>query len=136
MKELEKLKDIKDIVPIEDYSLYILIAIIFFALFLILLITYFLKRNKIKSKPTKKELAYKRLKQLNLDNDDAKKVIYTISLDGVIFLNDDNQYIYNQIQKKSMEYKYKKNVKQLNNSIKKLIKQYINSIKVGNKDGK
>ena len=136
MQKLDKLRDIKDIIAVEDYSLYILIAIIFFTIFLIIVVTYFLKKERIKPRLSQKELAYKRIKQLDLVNNDVKTIVYTISIDGKLFLDENNKKLYENIQKRTIEYKYKKDINKLDKSTIDLIKQFINSIKVGKKDDK
>ena len=128
--DLDKLKDIKDIVPVEDYSLYIIIGIVFFSIFLIIVFTYFFTKIKIKPKPTKKELAFKKLKQLDLEKDDTKKIVYTIAIDGEMFVNSTNEALYNDIVDKSSKYKYKKDIDSLDKEIKDMIKKFIKTIKV------
>jgi len=128
---LDKLKDIKDIVPINDNSMVILIAIIFSTIALIIIVTYLLKKDKIPPRPTKKQLLYKKIKNLDLNRDNIKDIVYTITIDGALFLDEKNQDLYDNIQKKVEKFKYKKDIESLDKETKDLIKQFISSIKVG-----
>ncbi len=135
-KNLDKLKDIKDIVPITDHSMFVLIGIIFFVFILIMVVTYILKKDTLPPRETKKQLIYKKIKNLNLNNDKTKDIIYTITIDGRLFLDINNQNLYDEIQKRTEKFKYKKDIESLDNRTKELIKQFISSIKVGKIDGK
>jgi len=128
MNKLDKLKDIKDIVEVTDYSLYQLIAIVITFLLILIVTTYLYKNRITKTKqPSKKQLALKRLKELDFTN--TKDVVYSFSLDGYIFVNESNQEKFNQIEKELEQYKYKKDIQPLEQNIITQIKEFIKGIK-------
>ena len=132
-KELEKLKDIKPNVAIDDNSLYLLIAIIA-AVLMLIIIAYFIFKPKRKRKPTKKELAFKRLKEIDLNN--SKEALYRVSIDGAMFVNESNKRLFEEIERDGVEYKYKKETKELSKDLRQKIESFISSIKLERKDDK
>ena len=127
-----QLKDIKDIVVIEDYSLYYLLFLVF-VVFLIVSIIIYKKMTKItKSKqPTKREIAISKLQALDLDDDDTKDIVYTISIEGALVIksNKELEDRFEQLQQLIEPYKYKKETIILDNDIKSYIKEFIKDIK-------
>ena len=128
MNNLEKLKDIKSIVEVVDYSLYYFIIIIFIFILGIIFISYkYMTRVKKTKQLSKKQLALKGLK--NLDFNDTKKVVYSLSVDGYMFINKKNKDKFENIEKKLEEFKYKKDIEKLPNKLEKEIKQFIKELK-------
>jgi hypothetical protein len=128
MNNLEKLKDIKSIVEVVDYSLYYFIIIVFILILGIIFISYkYMTRVKKTKQLSKKQLALKGLK--NLDFNDTKKVVYSLSVDGYMFINKKNKDKFENIEKKLEEFKYKKDVEKLPNKLEKEIKQFIKELK-------
>jgi flagellar biosynthesis/type III secretory pathway M-ring protein FliF/YscJ len=131
-KILSQLRDIKDIVIIEDNSLYQLMSI-FGAILLLLIIIFLIYKKMTKitktKQPTQLELAKKRLKELDLDDDrvdNTKHIAYTFSIDGALFLNDENKIQFEQINNILEKYKYKKTIEPMSDEIKSQIKEFIN----------
>lgn len=127
-KTLSQLKSIKPIVTVPDNSLYILIAIIAAVLLLVAYLAYrYFTRVKRSRKLSTKELALKRLKAL--DFNDTKGVVYTFSVDGSLFVNEQNRESFNSIEKELEPYKYKKEVEKLPQDLEEHIKQFIQGVK-------
>jgi len=128
MDKLSQLKDIKPIVDIPNSDLHILIAIVSFLLLLIIVGLYkYFTRIKKPKKATPKQLALKRFK--NLDYDDTKEVVYCFSVDGSLFLTEQNKDQFKTIEKELEQYKYKKDVDPLTNEIKSKIKIFLKGLK-------
>jgi len=128
MDKLSQLKDIKPIVEVPDSSLYILLAIVGFILSLIAigLYKYFTRIKKTKTS-TPKQLALKRLKNLNYTK--TKEVVYSFSVDGSLFLDEKNRDQFDAIEKELEQYKYKKDVEPLSNEIMTKIKEFIKGLR-------
>jgi len=125
---MKGLKDIKSIVEIPDISLYILIGLIIFALFIVVFFIYKYKTRIKKSKQkTKKEIALEYLK--NLDYLDVKDVAYSFSTYGYIFLNEKNKEDFENLEQQLEKYKYKKEVKTLNEELKTKIQEFIGGLR-------
>ncbi len=125
---LSQLKDIKGVVAVPDNSLYIFIAIIASILLLLGFILYkYFTRVKRSKKATPKELALKRLK--NLDFTNTKEVVYSFSVDGYNFVNDNNRAEFEAIEQALEPYKYKKETQTLPKELVERIKNFIKGIK-------
>jgi len=125
---LEQLRDIKPIVMIPDYSLYYLFALIAFVLVLIAIIIYKYKSKIRKTKqPSEKELLLEKLN--NLDYTNTKEIAYSFSVDCKHFLDEQNQEKYDEIEKKLIQYKYKKEVEPLSKELEQNIKEFIKGLK-------
>jgi len=98
---------------------------------LLLLALFFYKRGKKKYrfKLTPKELAKERVK--NIDYTDAKSVAYIFGEDVALFVDDKNRQKYKELEQKLAEYKYKKDVPELDKSLEKEIKDFIRGIRWG-----
>jgi len=128
MNAIQGLKDIKDIVEVPDYSLYFLIAIISVILFSIAYLIYlYLTRIKKTEVKTPKEIALQNLK--NIDFSDVKKVAYTFSVDGFLFIDDKNRDEFEMIEKDLQQYKYRKKVNDLDEKLKERIVKFIKALK-------
>jgi hypothetical protein len=125
---LDKLKEIKPIVEVTDFSFYYFITIIFISFIIIafVLYKYFTKVKKTK-KLTQKQIALKRLKNLNFK--DVKNIVYSFTVDGFLFINDKNRDKFKTLEEKLEQYKYKKDIQNLPNKLKNEIKQFIKGLK-------
>ncbi len=125
---MEGLRDIKDVVEIHEYSLWIFLSLVAAVLLATWILYYFYKnRRKRRKKPTKRELALKRLKEI--DFDDTKGAVYTFSVDGDIFLNEENRDKFKEIENILQRYKYQKDAPKLQKSEKEMIKEFIKGLK-------
>jgi len=118
MNELLKLKDIKPNVPVQIHTnnSYIWIFIIFFSIFVIFLIAVIIKKY-LKTKKEKQEL----LKLIN----NPKKFAYEFTKRAKKFKNKKNEKLFDEINLKLSEYKYKPKVKNIDEKTISLIKQYL-----------
>lgn len=124
---MEKLKDIKDIVEVQDYSLYLFISLILVVFILIFLFLYFLKKRKKRKKPTQKQIALKKLKELNYNH--TKNTVYTFCENFIFFVDEKNKIAFENLEKSLEKYKYKKDVDNLSQELKDEIKNMIKVIK-------
>ena len=125
---MQGLRDIKDIVEVHEHSLETLIAVVVITLLLLAVIFYLYKnRRKRRKKPTKRELALKRLQ--NIDFDDVKSAVYTFSVDGFGFTNEENIDEFKKIEKLLESYKYKKAVPALDEKTEEMMKSFIKGLK-------
>ncbi|NOX16087.1 MAG: hypothetical protein GXP61_08705 [Epsilonproteobacteria bacterium] len=121
-----KLRDIKGIVEVSDYSLYYLIALIILALLIIAVIVYILVQPKKSKKATSKEIALKKLKEINYDN--SKEIAYIFTLNIPFFINDKNRQKIDETLKKLEIYKYKKETLDMDENLKNDILQIIKEV--------
>ena len=108
------LKDIKPDVPIPSHHYFLYITIFIIILISLSLILYLRKKVKIKKE---KELLFSLIdnpKQFAYEFKKAKK-----------FINKKNETLYNEIEKRLKNYKYKKKVSSIDEETKKLIKQFL-----------
>jgi hypothetical protein len=125
---VDGLRDKKDIVEVTEYSFETLIAVIVFSLILFAIFVYLYKNRRIRrKKPTKKELALKRLK--SIDFDDVKSAVYSFSVDGFLFTDDSNIDEFKKIEDKLKGYKYQKDIPLLENSTKEMMREFIKGLK-------
>jgi hypothetical protein len=125
---MEELKDIKGIVEVTEYSFETLIALLFLLLVLLGMSLYlFINRRKRRKKPTPKEMALQRLKNINYHH--TKEVAYCFSSDAFLWIDKQNQETFEQIEKALVPYKYKKEIPPLEESLKVRIKRFIKGLK-------
>ena len=125
---MEGLRDIKDVVEVQEHSLAMLIALIATVLFFLGVALYLFKnRRRRRKKPTAKELALQKLR--NLDYRDPKEVVYTFEAEGELFTNEKNQEDFNKIKKALEIYKYKRDVPLLDEVLKEQIEQFIKGLR-------
>lgn len=125
---MDSLRDIKDIVRI-DYNIefYIIIALVIFVFLILFLFLFFKQRKKKKKKVSKKEIAYKNLKNINFSN--TKNAVYNFSEHFIYFLNEENEQKFYELEKKLLVYKYKKDIEELSKILENEIKNLIKDIK-------
>jgi len=119
MNELLKLRDIKPIVEIPLHQQNSFNYMMFIVLFLILILTVILIlfiRKHLKIKKEKEEL-------LSLINN-PKKFAYEFKK-AKKFAKNKNKELFEEIQKRLINYKYKKNVNPIDEETKKLIKEFL-----------
>lgn len=124
---MQELKDIRGLVDIPDYTVYLwwLLALIL-VVFIVFLLLKFLKKPMYKiTILSKKELAFKALKDLNFS--DTKDVVYTFTQNFAYFDNSDE---INEFVKNLSIYKYKKDTPNLSSSDKEYIQNFIDGIKL------
>ncbi|MCF6172647.1 MAG: hypothetical protein L3J44_02540 [Campylobacteraceae bacterium] len=121
-----KLRDIKGIVEVSDYSLYYLIALIVLALLIVAVIIYLVTQPRKSKKPTSKEMAAKKLKNINYKN--SKEIAYVFTLNVTFFTNEKNRQKIDKILEKLEIYKYKKVTPNMDENFKNRIKQIIKEV--------
>lgn len=125
---MEGLRDIKDIVEIHEYSFWIFLSLIIAGLLLTWTVYYLYKnRRKRRKKPTKRALALKRLKEI--DFDDTKSAVYGFSVDGNIFVTEENMDMFKEIEQRLEKYKYQKDTQKLEAKDKEMITEFIKGLK-------
>jgi len=125
---LQGLRDIKDIVEVHEESLLIFIGVIILFLIVLFFAYYLYKNRRIRrKKPTKRELALKRVKNINFD--DVKNAVYTFSVDGFLFTDENNIDKFKKIEKELEKYKYQKDVPSLDENLKKMMQEFIKELK-------
>ena len=125
---MEQLRDIKDIVEVHEHSLETLIGITVLSLLILGVLFYLYKnRRKRRKRLTPKEIALNSLKSIDYNN--PKEVAYRFTTDGSLFINENNQKEYRDIEKELLVYKYKKDVPQLDKGLENRIKEFIKELK-------
>lgn len=125
---LAQLKDIKSVVEVPDSSLYIFIALSLLLLALILYGLYrYFRRVKRSKKLSAKELAYKRLK--DIEGKSTKELLYSFSVDGSLFLNDTNRAEFEAIERELEPYKYKRESEEIPEELLERVKKFIKGVK-------
>jgi len=125
---VEGLRDIKGIVEVHEYSLQILVGAIMIGLLVLGLLFYLFKnRRKRGVKLSKKEMALERLK--DIDFSDTKNVVYTFSVEGALFKDENNASAFEDIEKALTPYKYKQEVPEIEEALKEKIKAFVRSLR-------
>jgi hypothetical protein len=119
MNETNELKihDIKDIFEIPDYSIFMFYSLIFLGLLVLLLIILFIIRYFKNKKPNKRKEYFQILK--DIDYSQSKSSAYTISrYIRLLAKNERENILADELIELLQEYKYKKDVKQIDDNIK------------------
>ena len=125
---MEQLRDIKDIVEVHEHSLETLIGITVLSLVILGVLFYLYKnRRKRRKRLTSKEIALNNLKSIDYSN--PKEVAYRFTTDGFLFVNENNEKEYRDIEKELLVYKYKKDVPSLEKGLENRIKEFIKELK-------
>ncbi len=129
MDELKNLRDIKDIVVVDTFNPLWIVAIAFFIIVAILLIFYFKRgsRKKYKFKLTPKEISWKNIQ--NIDFNNPKDIAYIFSEDVSKFVNENSIDEYKNILKELEQFKYKKEIPNMNKDLQNRIKEFIRGLK-------
>ena len=129
MDELKNLRDIKDIVVVDTFNPLWIVAIAFFIIVVILLIFYFKRgsRKKYKFKLTPKEISWKNIQ--NIDFNNPKDIAYIFSEDVSKFVNENSIDEYKNILKELEQFKYKKEIPNMNKDLQNRIKEFIRGLK-------
>ncbi len=121
----------KDIQPIEtipvDFTLYFSLITICILIFSFIL--YLLTKNKT-VKLTQKELTIKKLKSIDFNNFDTKKIIYNFTIYGKESLDTKYKEKFEKILCELEPYKYIKDSKQLTTKVQNSMKNYIKDIEL------
>ena len=124
--DLTKFKDIQESQVIQiDFTLYFIVITICILIFSIVL--YFLTRKKT-IKLTKKEIMLKKLKSIDFQSMNTKKIVYDFTIFGKLSIQEEDQNSFDKIQEKLKPYKYINENKKLDIELINLMKQYIKSI--------
>ena len=128
---LEKLREIKGIVEVHESSLenlIILIALLILGILVVGGLLYFYKnRRRRRKRLSPKEVALERLRNINYR--DSKEVAYTFSTDGYLWVNENSEEEFRDIEKELIVYKYKKEIPELTDELKARVKKFIEEIK-------
>lgn len=114
---LSKLHDIKELERIPDNSIFIFSILVFLAILVLLLITFFIIKLFKNRKTNDRKKYYEILK--NIDFNDSKKSAYDITKYArLLASNDREKRLCEELIEELENYKYKKNVDDIDNSIK------------------
>ncbi len=118
------LKDIKPNVVIIDWQWYMFLVFITAIFIFLIFLGYKLYSNR--KKDYKKAL----IKKLtNLPFEDAKKTAYEFTTLGRMFVNEENEKLFEEIEKELEKYKYRPQVPPLDKEIKEKIEKFIRTLK-------
>ena len=124
-----KIHDIKNLVDIPDYSLYIYMFLWIIGIVIIFIILFILIRFFVTRKKNKKKEYYKILK--NIDLSDPKKAAYEITKYArLISQSNREKKLSNELIDELESYKYKKDVKPLDDNFKILFGRFMDNIDV------
>ena len=129
MMENIKIHDIKSLVEIPDFSIYIYILLISVAVFLVLLLLFLIyKIIKNRKKDFRKEY-YKILEEV--DFQDSKQCAYTITkYTRLLAVSQREKKLAEELIDELEQYKYKKDVKEIDEDIKILFSRFMDSVDV------
>lgn len=129
MMENIKIHDIKSLVEIPDFSIYIYILLISVAIFLVLLVLFLIyKIIKNRKKDFRKEY-YKILEEI--DFQDSKQCAYTITkYTRLLAVSQREKKLAEELIEELEQYKYKKDVKEIDEDIKILFSRFMDSVDV------
>ncbi len=129
MMENIKIHDIKSLVEIPDFSIYIYILLISVAIFLVLLLLFLIyKIIKNRKKDFRKEY-FKILEEI--DFQDSKQCAYTITKYArLLAVSQREKKLAEELIDELEQYKYKKDVKEIDEDIKILFSRFMDSLDV------
>jgi cell division protein FtsI/penicillin-binding protein 2 len=117
LNNLDKLKDIKPIIDIPDYSFYLFCLLIGLIFLLFIFIFYKIYKFFINKKSDEKTISLNALK--NIDFTNPKQNAYDITYHGRVVATDNrSKKILADLNKKLSNYKYKKNIENIDEDIK------------------
>lgn len=120
--------DIKNLETIPDISLYIFILIIILGIFLFLTFLYFIYKL-FKKEKSDKYFYYNELK--NIDFTNSKEAAYKITKYGKKLISQDREKkLYEELIHELEEYKYKKNVKEIDIKVMQKFEIFMDSLDV------
>ena len=105
---MQGLKDIKGLIHISSNSLYVWMGLTVVLMFLVVFYFFKIWQNKAlkkRKKPSVKELAYNKLKNINFS--DAKESAYNFTQNFIYFLDENNYLKFKELEQKLEIYKYK-----------------------------
>lgn len=129
MMENIEIHDIKSLVEIPDFSIYIYILLISVAVFLVLLLLFLIyKIIKNRKKDFRKEY-YKTLEEI--DFKDSKQCAYTITkYTRLLAVSQREKKLAEELIDELEQYKYKKDLKEIDDDIKILFSRFMDSVDV------
>ena len=114
---LSKLHDIKELEKIPDNSIFIFSILLFLTILILLVITFFIIKFFKNRKKSDRKKYYELLK--NIDFNDSKKSAYEITKYARLLANNEREKkLCEELIEELEKYKYKKNVDNINNTIK------------------
>lgn len=114
---LSKLHDIKELEKIPDNSIFIFSILLFLTILILLVITFFIIKIFKNRKKSDRKKYYELLK--NIDFNDSKKSAYEITKYARLLANNEREKkLCEELIEELEKYKYKKNVDNINNTIK------------------
>lgn len=115
--KLSKLHDIKELEKIPDNSIFIFSILLFLTILILLVITFFIIKIFKNRKKSDRKKYYELLK--NIDFNDSKKSAYAITKYARLLANNEREKkLCEELIEELEKYKYKKNVDNINNTIK------------------
>ncbi|NVJ54706.1 MAG: hypothetical protein HWD90_13560 [Campylobacteraceae bacterium] len=129
MIENIKIHDIKSLVDIPDFSIYIYILLIIIAIFLVVSFIFLIYKIFSNRKKDLRKEYFKILEEI--DFDDSKKAAYTITKYSRLLADSPREIkLSEELIDELEEYKYKKNVKELEHNIKMQLSRFMDSVDV------
>lgn len=124
-----QIHDIKDIVKIPDYSIFIFYFLIFLAVLALFIVIVFIIKYFKNKKPNMRKEYCKILK--DIDYSQAKTSAYTISkYVRLLAKNERENILADELIELLQEYKYKKEVKQIDDNIKAKLSTFMDVVDV------
>jgi len=114
------IRDIKPNVEIVDINFYLFL---FFFTFVVAVLVILIYKFLTQKKPSIKQKAYEEIK--NFDYTDSKKVAYSFKELAKPLINEENEKLYEEINKDLEQYKYKPNVPAISDETIKKIEQFL-----------
>ena len=126
---LAKLHDIKELEQIPDNSIFIFYFLIFIAIILIVIFIFFIIKLFKNRKKSDRKKYYEILQ--NIDFENSKESAYIITkYSRILAINEREKRLSEELIEELEKYKYKKNVKQIDEAIKAKFSTFMDSIDV------
>ena len=127
---MEQLRDIKGLVEVTDYSLYYLLGLVGVAVVILLVLGILLYKRLTRKVPmTQQKLAKALLKKFEIG--DAKESAYEFSHLAQYAVSDEQRQALQEILSELEQYKYKKEVPELDAALKEKMKQFVKEVSRG-----
>lgn len=126
---LSKLHDIKELEKIPDNSIFVFSFLIFLGIILLLVIIFFIIKFFKNRKKSDRKKYYEILENINFEN--SKESAYTITkYSRLLALSEREKKLSEELIEDLRKYKYKKNVKQIDDMIKAKFLTFMESLDV------
>ena len=127
---MEQLRDIKGLVEVTDYSFYYLLGLVGVAVVILLVLGILLYKRLTRKVPmTQQNLAKALLKKFEIG--DAKESAYEFSHLAQYAVSDEQRQALQEILSELEQYKYKKEVPELDGALKEKMKQFVKDVSRG-----